>query len=218
MNGEFILRLVAAGVLGGLIGFEREYRSKEAGVRTHFLVALGSTLFMIISQYGFEGVQAGRLDVARVAAQVVSGIGFIGAGVIIFQKNALRGLTTAAGLWVTAAIGLGCGAGMYLISAVATAMVLLVLEVMHYLLPQFGEKAITVTFTASSKEKLLEAIESIKKQRIHVYSYAVSIEQDSSGEPGYKAGVEIKVRSGDYVSVVNRLLDGLPGVTVHSIE
>jgi len=218
MNGEFILRLVVAGVLGGLIGFEREFRSKEAGVRTHFLVALGSALFMIISQYGFEGVQAGRLDVARVAAQVVSGIGFIGAGVIIFQKNALRGLTTAAGLWVTAAIGLACGAGMYVVSAVSTAMVLLVLEVMHYLLPQFGEKAITVTFTANSKEKLLEAIEYMKKQRIHVYSYAVSIESLSSGEPCYKAGVEIKVRSGDYVPVVNRLLDGIPGVTIQSIE
>ena len=80
---NFILRIFAAGILGGLIGFEREFRAKEAGVRTHFIVALGSALFMIISQYAFSG----RFDAARVAAQVVSGIGFIGAGVIIFQKN-----------------------------------------------------------------------------------------------------------------------------------
>ena len=87
-----IFRLVAAGVLGGLIGLEREFRAKEAGVRTHFIVALGSALFMIISQFAFGDQQH---DAARVAAQVVSGIGFIGAGVIIFQKNSIRGITTA---------------------------------------------------------------------------------------------------------------------------
>ena len=105
---NFILRLLVAGLLGGAIGFEREFRAKEAGVRTHFIVALGSALFMIISQYAFSG----QYDHSRVAAQVVSGIGFIGAGVIIFQKNVVRGITTAAGLWVAAAIGLACGAGM----------------------------------------------------------------------------------------------------------
>ena len=99
---NFILRLLVAGLLGGAIGFEREFRAKEAGVRTHFIVALGSALFMIISQYAFSG----QYDHSRVAAQVVSGIGFIGAGVIIFQKNVVRGITTAAGLWVAAAIRL----------------------------------------------------------------------------------------------------------------
>ena len=84
MEWNYILRIFIAGLLGGLIGFEREIRAKEAGVRTHFIVALGSALFMIISQYAFQG----QYDHARVAAQVVSGIGFIGAGVIIFQKNA----------------------------------------------------------------------------------------------------------------------------------
>ena len=115
MTVEFILRILAAAGMGAVIGLERELRSKEAGIRTHFLVALGSALFMIISAYGFEGAQAGRFDVARVAAQVVTGIGFLGAGVIIFQKNSVHGLTTAAGLWVTAAIGLGCGGGMYVL-------------------------------------------------------------------------------------------------------
>ena len=100
---EITLRLFVALLLGGVIGIEREYRSKEAGFRTHFLVALGSALFCIVSQYGFG---FDLKDSSRVAAQVVSGIGFLGAGTIIFQKNAVRGLTTAAGLWVTAAIGL----------------------------------------------------------------------------------------------------------------
>ena len=110
MTWEFVLRIFVAALLGGVIGLEREYRAKEAGFRTHFLVALGSALFMIVSAYGFEEVVSlpgHRLDVSRIAAQVVSGIGFIGAGTIIFQKseNVVRGLTTAAGVWVVACLG-----------------------------------------------------------------------------------------------------------------
>ena len=142
MELEFILRIFIASVLGGAIGLEREYRDKAAGFRTHFLVALGSALFMIISVYGFEGVLTGdfnapiRLDVSRIAAQVVSGIGFIGAGTIIFQKseNIVRGLTTAAGVWVVAAIGLACGGGMYVLATAATVLVLAGLEAFNYLL------------------------------------------------------------------------------------
>lgn len=139
MEYEFILRIFCAALLGGLIGLEREYRAKEAGFRTHFLVALGSALFMIVSAYGFEGAMNNELqrwDVSRVAAQVVSGIGFIGAGTIIFHKseNAVRGLTTAAGVWVTAAIGLACGAGLYVLSIASTLMVLAGLEAFNYFL------------------------------------------------------------------------------------
>src|SRR5574344_2348845 len=130
---DITLRLAVAMLLGGVIGFEREYRAKDAGFRTHFLVALGSALFCIVSQFGF-GFEL--KDSSRVAAQVVSGIGFLGAGTIIFQKNVVRGLTTAAGLWVTAAIGLACGTGMYIPAVVTTAMVLLGLEVLNYLIPQ----------------------------------------------------------------------------------
>ena len=145
MTLEFILRIFVAALLGGLIGLEREYRSKEAGFRTHFLVALGSALFMIVSAYGFEGAtttEAHRWDVSRVAAQVVSGIGFIGAGTIIFHKskNVVRGLTTAAGLWVTAAIGLACGGGLYALSAAATLLVLSGLEAFNFILRRLDNK------------------------------------------------------------------------------
>ena len=116
MTTEFILRIFIAGLLGGAIGLERKYRAKEAGFRTHFLVGLGSGLFM-----------------SRIAAQVVSGIGFIGAGCIIFQKRAVRGLTTAAGLWVAAAIGMAAGAGMYAVASAATMMVIICLELMNFL-------------------------------------------------------------------------------------
>ena len=139
MTWEFILRIIVAALLGGAIGLEREYRAKEAGLRTHFLVALGSAVFMIVSAYGFDGVMntpEHRWDVSRVAAQVVSGIGFIGAGTIIFHKseNVVRGLTTAAGLWVTAAIGLACGGGMYVLSIASTVLVLVGLEAFNFVL------------------------------------------------------------------------------------
>ena len=148
MTWEFILRIFVADLLGGAIGLEREYRAKEAGMRTHFLVALGSALFMIVSAYGFEGAMhtpEHRWHVSRVAAQVVSGIGFIGAGTIIFHKseNVVRGLPTAAGLWVTAAIGLACGGGLYVLSAAATFLVLVGLEAFHYFLKKFDKHRTT---------------------------------------------------------------------------
>ena len=142
MTLEFVLRIFVAALLGGAIGLEREYRAKEAGLRTHFLVAMGSALFMVVSAYGFEGTmitESHRWDVSRVAAQVVSGIGFIGAGTIIFHKseNVVRGLTTAAGLWVTAAIGLACGGGMYILSIASTILVLVGLEAFNFILRRF---------------------------------------------------------------------------------
>jgi putative Mg2+ transporter-C (MgtC) family protein len=144
MTWEFIIRIFVAALLGGAIGLEREYRAKEAGMRTHFLVALGSALFMIVSAYGFEGALGSpehRWDVSRVAAQVVSGIGFIGAGTIIFHKseNVVRGLTTAAGLWVTAAIGLACGGGLYILAAASTFLVLVGLEAFNYFLKKLDK-------------------------------------------------------------------------------
>jgi len=145
MEYEFILRIFTAALLGSLIGLEREYRSKEAGFRTHFLVAMGSALFMIVSAYGFQTAMGDddlqRWDVSRVAAQVVSGIGFIGAGTIIFRKdeNVVSGLTTAAGLWVTAAIGLACGGGMYTLSIVSTLLVLIGMEAFNYFLHRFDK-------------------------------------------------------------------------------
>lgn len=119
-----ILRLVLAGVLGGLIGAEREYRSKVAGMRTHLLVAIGAALMFIVSRYGF-GEQG---DPSRVAAQIVSGIGFIGAGAIMVQRRSIHGLTTAAGIWVSAGIGMAVASGLYAIAVSATVLSLLGLE------------------------------------------------------------------------------------------
>jgi putative Mg2+ transporter-C (MgtC) family protein len=127
---EALLRLALAAVLGGLIGIEREIREREAGLRTHMLVAMGSALFTIVSAYGFHSFLASgqavvRADPTRIAAQIVTGIGFLGAGAIIRQGLSVRGLTTAATLWVVAAIGLAAGAGYYSGAVITTALVLL---------------------------------------------------------------------------------------------
>ena len=124
-DGHVVLRLAVAAVLGGAIGVERELRDREAGVRTHLLVSLGSALFTIVSAYGFHefltsGASVVRADPTRIAAQIVTGIGFLGAGAIIREGLSVRGLTTAATLWVVAAIGMACGAGWYWAAIVAT--------------------------------------------------------------------------------------------------
>jgi putative Mg2+ transporter-C (MgtC) family protein len=129
---EALLRLVLAAALGAAIGVERELRERGAGLRTHLLVALGSALFTIVSAYGFHaflssGASVVRADPTRIAAQIVTGIGFLGAGAIIRQGLSVRGLTTAATLWVVAAIGLAVGAGYYSGGLITTAVVLVAL-------------------------------------------------------------------------------------------
>ena len=124
-----ITRIVIAGFLGGIIGAEREFRAKIAGTRTHLLVAVGAALMMIVSRYGFDG----QGDPGRVAAQIVSGIGFIGAGAIMVNKHAVHGLTTAAGIWVAAGIGMAVASGMYAIGIATTLISLVGLEVFGWI-------------------------------------------------------------------------------------
>jgi putative Mg2+ transporter-C (MgtC) family protein len=126
---EVLLRVALAAVLGGVLGLEREFREREAGLRTHLLVCVGSALFTIVSAYGFsEFLRSGeavvRADPTRIAAQIVTGIGFLGAGAIIRQGLSIRGLTTAATLWVVAAIGLATGAGYYSAAVITTGVAL----------------------------------------------------------------------------------------------
>ena len=123
--------LLASFVLCSFIGFERQFRQKAAGYRTHVLVGIGTCAFTLISAYGFEGVLDNdvRLDPSRISAQIVSGIGFLGAGVIFKGRNMVRGLTTAATIWVTAAVGMACGAGMLLLATMLTALHLFTLFV-----------------------------------------------------------------------------------------
>ena len=121
---EYIFSILLSVILGFLIGLERKTRAKEAGIRTHTIVCFGACLMMIISKYGFDGMNA---DVSRIASQIVTGIGFIGAGIIVYRKNAVHGLTTAAGVWATAGIGMACGAGMFFV-AIGSALIMICVQ------------------------------------------------------------------------------------------
>lgn len=134
-NLEFLLRLLLSAALGALVGLERSKRRKEAGIRTHCIIACTSALFMIVSKYAFldclniDGLRGA--DPARIAAQVVSGISFLGAGVIFKNGNSIRGLTTAAGMWGTAAVGMAIGAGMYWVGLIEAAVLVGIQIVLH---------------------------------------------------------------------------------------
>ena len=211
---DLTIRLSLAMILGGAIGIEREYRAKEAGFRTHFLVALGSALFCVVSQYGF-GIDL--KDSSRVAAQVVSGIGFLGAGTIIFQKNVVRGLTTAAGLWVTAAIGLACGTGMYGAAAITTVMVLLGLEVLNAFIPQLGTTTITLSFSAPSRDRVKELIQRIKQDGMEIHSYELKDRRTSKGE-FLEANIEVKAKRGHHTLNLLEYMNEFSDVTISTTE
>lgn len=131
VNLDAVVRLSLALVLGAIVGFERETAGKSAGVRTYGLVALGAALFSYISLVGFPAPEGSVADPARIAAQVVVGIGFLGAGLIIFREERVQGLTTAAGLWVVAGIGMSTGAGLHGLAVVATILGVIAFRFMH---------------------------------------------------------------------------------------
>ena len=128
-QGEWVLRILTAALCGCVIGAERTSRNKEAGLRTHALVALGAALVMVVSKFGFYDISGG--DGARLAAQVVSGIGFLGAGMIFVRYGSISGLTTAAGMWVTSGIGLCIGSGLYGVGIVTTVLVFSLQKLFH---------------------------------------------------------------------------------------
>ena len=126
---ELLLRIVIACILGYMIGYERKSRDKSAGMRTHAIVALGAALMMVVSKYGFQDIP--DYDASRVAAQIVSGIGFLRAGVIFVKNNSVSGLTTAAGIWTTAGVGMAIGAGAYFIGICGALLVVLTQIILH---------------------------------------------------------------------------------------
>lgn len=178
--GVFIIRLILAVILGGMIGYERELRSKEAGLRTHILVALGAALVMMVSQYGFFAViQTNvRVDPSRIAAQVVSGIGFIGAGVIFKEQGTIKGLSTAAGLWGVAAIGLAVGSGLYSLAIAATIIVLVVFELLKRVSVKFYSRQIDLEI-GSKNGAYLEFIKNLETRKNIVIGYKVATADSS---------------------------------------
>lgn len=191
---EYLVRIFVAACLGILIGSERKNRNKSAGIRTHVIVALGAALIMVVSKYGFMDVE--KADAARVAAQVVSGIGFLGAGVIFVRNNLVNGLTTAAGIWATAGVGLALGAGMYVVGISSALLVLLIQFVMHRI-AYFADVASggLIRMTLVKREGIVQSMEDyLQREKLSVISVKINktkkdevkLEFDVVFPPGYK--------------------------------
>ncbi len=211
---EVLLRVVLAAVLGGAIGIEREIREREAGLRTHMLVAVGAALFTLASAYGFRdflvhGGSVVRADPTRIAAQIVTGIGFLGAGAIIRQGLAVRGLTTAATLWVVAAIGLAAGAGYYSAAVITTVIVLFSLWPLRILARRFlerpHERRLTVRLAAeASAGPVLTALENLG---VRIDSFELE-----DGEEGRTLALRVDLPRGAQPAMVARRLSELGSV------
>lgn len=199
MIWDFVWRLVLAALFGTIIGLDREYREKEAGFRTHFLVSLGSALMMIVSQYGFSEIlthDGVSLDPSRIAAQVVSGIGFIGAGTIIFNHQIVRGLTTAASLWATAGIGLTAGAGMSWLALAATILTLVALEGLSLVFRSLGSRRMVVVFSASDRTGVADTLDRIRTDGYMGVSYEVVPQVVGGDGITYRVTMVVKAKPG----------------------
>ena len=206
---QLAIRLLAAAGLGAVIGYEREFRGKGAGVRTHMLVCIGACLFMLISKYGF-GASA-RFDAARVAAGVVSGIGFLGGGLIIKSKsNVITGLTTAAGLWVTGAIGMGAGSGMVGMAGIATLLLLFCMEILNAWRFKLGDRVVTVVLAAKEQGVLPGVIKDLHKQ---VDKFFLTKKDDT-----YRAEIVLRVPKKEKQLDVLERLNAIEGVELESME
>jgi putative Mg2+ transporter-C (MgtC) family protein len=184
---EMALRLAIAAILGSIVGSERQRHEWAAGLRTHMVVCVGSALIMLVSMFGFQDVVNHPgivLDPSRVAAQVISGIGFLGAGTILFlRREVVRGLTTAAGLWTVAAIGLACGGGLYFAAGLTTAIIFVILAALKPIETRFfnKNKFNGVTLVLERKQVSLENIEEVFKDHKIKYtqiSLSPSLEED----------------------------------------
>ncbi len=187
---ECIIRILIAAICGALVGTERKVRLKDAGIRTHLIVALGSAIFMIVSKYGFEdmiqrsleiGDEVIKIDPTRVASTIVTGIGFLGAGTIFVRRNAINGLTTAAGLWSTAAVGMAIGAGQYIVGLACTFILVLFQWLLHTT-KIFNKTSISImTFKVAVCEKPVEKLRTILEQE-NIVVKDVSFEKISVSE------------------------------------
>lgn len=228
-NTILCTRLVLAALLGAVIGFEREWRAKEAGLRTHFLVAMGACLFMTVSQYGFDiatvlARQAAtfdanmsvRVDISRIASQIVNGISFLGAGVIVLHKRFVMGLTTASTIWTTAAIGVAVGGGLYPLAAVATVLVLIGLESGRLIDRYLGRarREVRVVFTAPDDTAAAVAIRALRAAGASLSSYS-STPHDSGVRVHLLLEATTAVSQPDFIMP---LLSNLSGIRPETVE
>ena len=213
---DLSVRLIVAAALGLAVGFEREIHGHPAGLRTHMLVASGSALFTVMSAYGFQGVpNAGPIDPTRIAAQIVSGIGFLGAGAILKDGIVIRGLTTAASLWATSAVGMAAGGGEYIIAGVATATILVSLWPINALAERLHGTAVPEVQLRLS----LERLESLGAVTGILVGHRLDIGQISTqrlGKDSFRADLAVRGRTPSVITAAIGAIDELEGVDIIS--
>jgi putative Mg2+ transporter-C (MgtC) family protein len=206
--------MVIAAILGAAIGLEREIHEHPAGMRTHLLVSLGSAIFTVLSIYGFAGVGTGSVsptvDPTRIAAQVVSGIGFLGAGAILKYGTSIRGLTTAASLWTAAAIGMAAGAGEWIIAAVGTFIVIFSLWPLNALVERIhrpGARSIKVRLEVSRLEAVGDVSRLLADRRVEI----AGINSQRTGKGRYEVELELRmppaIRPQDVLGAITQIPD-----------
>ncbi len=219
---EYLLRLVLAAICGACVGLEREKRQKSAGLRTHIIVAMASALMMIVSKYGFfdvvvkEGIS---LDASRIAAGVVTAIGFIGAGVIFIRGDNAVGLTTAAGLWATVGIGITIGAGMYIVGVVATLLMIIIQVVMHWKklnVVSHAAGSITVNLSKNNLD-VLTVRKELEKYGIFIKNY--NIKRDTNRDLKMNASVILSKRDkSNSIITVLEAMDYIESLDIYTLN
>ena len=211
------LRMLAAAALGAGLGLEREIHGHPAGMRTHMLVALGSAIFTILSIYGFPANTPGTTssDPGRIAAQVVTGIGFLGAGAIVKYGASIRGLTTAGSLWVVAAVGLAAGAGAFFVAVTGTVIGLVALWPLHVIVQRLelaGGKTIHISLRLKKLDNFGAVSQLLLREHIEVRSV-----QSQKGRTGHDMDLEVRMGNRDRYNTFLADLEHLPGVEVESV-
>jgi putative Mg2+ transporter-C (MgtC) family protein len=215
LQADLAVRMLIAAIIGAAIGLEREIHEHPAGMRTHLLVALGSAIFTVLSIYGFEGVQANgvspSVDPTRIAAQVVSGIGFLGAGAILKYGTSIRGLTTAASLWTAAAIGMAAGAGEWVIAAVGTFIVVFSLWPLNAFVARLhkpGTRSLKVRLEVGRLEAVGDVSRLLADRRVDL----AGINSQRIGKGRYEVELELRLPSGARPQDVIGALTAIPDV------
>ena len=214
LQADLAVRMLIAAILGAAIGLEREIHEHPAGMRTHLLVSLGTAIFTVLSIYGFEGITANgvapTVDPTRIAAQVVSGIGFLGAGAILKYGTSIRGLTTAASLWTTAAIGMAAGAGEWLIAGVGTFITVFSLWPLNALVARIhkpGLQVIRVRLEVGRLEALGDVSRLLADRRVEM----AGINSQRIGKGRYEVELTVRLppsaRSQDVIGAITKIPD-----------
>jgi putative Mg2+ transporter-C (MgtC) family protein len=214
---DILIRLLAAAICGAGLGLEREVHGHEAGMRTHMLVALGSAVFTVLSIYGFPKTpDTALVDPSRISAQIVTGIGFLGAGAIIKYGTNIRGLTTAASLWLVASIGLASGAGAYFLAVAGTFIGLLALWPLHVLVGKLSLRGGQL-LRLQLELKKLEAFAGVSRVLLSHHVETISVSSEKS-KTGHVMELELRLPNRGQTHSVLTGLEALPGVAVRSVN